>query len=1127
MSDCEAYDPNNVFKRFKLFEFPISFVGLSTTLPLDLEIDVTTSGYFKTINMGSLMKFDEARAISASHRAFSIEPLNKRTLEITFKPTNECIAKALKQKKMLTNRFIFDLRLIQVDGVRCCNNEYHSEIARFYISGEFEYCELRHSPKILDFGEVVMTTKVSRSVRIRNESNFVAAKVNYTKTTGYNVYPESFVLPPNSSKRVVITLNPNSLKINKTLIFQVRNPHHVFEEPTSSAAPLTDTNFLSYAINVLADIIFNGKPKIVVVKSLQTLHEPHPCYTYLDEELVKRNQRMKVADRIFQLSKVGTIKKHKEKYSCKKQHCIPEITVLGDKKRNFCEQFIKVATAPDLFEVSFDPFLLDFGRVGVQTYGEKSLTIKNNSKYDMIIKFLEDEYIVYTDNKLKHFTVKLIPEVEVTITIFCFGFITGNFKGTFAYTIDYKHFRKHRYTIVVGNPLLHIKDTHLKFGMVSSEGFVTTVPVTIYNNFNVPVDFEWATIGADVPFEIIPTIGTIPEHKCKICDILYNYKIAKCKTFEVDFYSKGEIEKVIPVEVSILSRKLSIKFLQPAVMFKDIGLNLETFERVKLENSSKEIALFHVIEPLLPGMTVEPMAGIIRPRSVINFIIKVKIACVLEFTFDLIIRINNKENVGLTIAGNVIEPKLNIHPKNIYMPRIPSCMVSYVPVNFHNTGPTRCTVHVVDTFDENIFNVYTTNGNDKQRIHDFSIEAGQAKVVFIKVCDVFRREYDMYIPFKINDLLGPPNNDPWSTQLEYYISDYEKQYESNLKTKVKSLNKDISFCHITGVITVPWIEFSVEKFEIEFDPTGDNSIEFTMTNVSRYYLHVCILTSKLSPNFTLDLTTEGNESIINDTNMKFELDRTREASFRVTFHPRYEGKFIAVAPLYLDKALAIQYSNLTFIGKRQNPIMKTNIDRIIFPPTYVGSELSRYLTLRLEEQFNDLEGFHCSSKEEPNVHVDFVGHENIPYNDEIHTLAEVKITICCETTYSRNLKLIFHHECGATCDVIINFCFTYCPLTLHAHSLVVPEENPYPYFPESTQKDFCTYLESCTRFVERWMFQQGFRRDLYPRIPDTFHAIATSMVSSLKVKGMNISFLHFFKRISGPLMKHIHKVSYV
>ncbi|XP_049867246.1 uncharacterized protein LOC126367638 isoform X5 [Pectinophora gossypiella] len=290
MSDCEAYDPNNVFKRFKLFEFPISFVGLSTTLPLDLEIDVTTSGYFKTINMGSLMKFDEARAISASHRAFSIEPLNKRTLEITFKPTNECIAKALKQKKMLTNRFIFDLRLIQVDGVRCCNNEYHSEIARFYISGEFEYCELRHSPKILDFGEVVMTTKVSRSVRIRNESNFVAAKVNYTKTTGYNVYPESFVLPPNSSKRVVITLNPNSLKINKTLIFQVRNPHHVFEEPTSSAAPLTDTNFLSYAINVLADIIFNESTtgQIILTKLLieggtnilEVLHILRPENTY-------------------------------------------------------------------------------------------------------------------------------------------------------------------------------------------------------------------------------------------------------------------------------------------------------------------------------------------------------------------------------------------------------------------------------------------------------------------------------------------------------------------------------------------------------------------------------------------------------------------------------------------------------------------------------------------------------------------------------------------------------------------------------------------------------------------------------------------------------------------------------
>lgn len=46
---CVRYNPDNVFKRFKMIEFPTSFVGLSTTKALDVEVDLNHSAYLKTM----------------------------------------------------------------------------------------------------------------------------------------------------------------------------------------------------------------------------------------------------------------------------------------------------------------------------------------------------------------------------------------------------------------------------------------------------------------------------------------------------------------------------------------------------------------------------------------------------------------------------------------------------------------------------------------------------------------------------------------------------------------------------------------------------------------------------------------------------------------------------------------------------------------------------------------------------------------------------------------------------------------------------------------------------------------------------------------------------------------------
>lgn len=347
--------------------------------------------------------------------------------------------------------------------------------------------------------------------------------------------------------------------------------------------------------------------------------------------------------------------------------------------------------------------------------------------------------------------------------------------------------------------------------------------------------------------------------------------------------------------------------------------------------------------------------------------------------------------------------------------------------------------------------------------------------------------------------------------------------------RLKAVNKDISYCHITGVITVPWITFSIDKFEIEYIPHEDNTLIFTMTNVSKYYLYITILTSKLSPNYTLNLQTDESESLINESNIKLELNCKQEATFCLKFHPKGHGKFVSTALLYLDKNMTIPYYNLTFVGKRRTPMITPSTYRVIFPPCYVGTELTRVISMKIEA-ISDLDSFNCVSREEPNLFAKFLNYEVVQVLDEYHTIITVDIRISCANPHSRILNLIFYHECGSSCDVEIIFCFTYCPITLHANSVVKPVDNPYPYFPLPSQTEFYEYMEICSTFIEKWMFLQGFHRDLYPMIPDTFHAISSaisSQTSGTKPKGINTSYLNFIKRVAGPLMKHIHKASLV
>lgn len=717
---------------------------------------------------------DDAREISAHHRAFEVTQIDEYTLKIVFKPTSECVSKAKRNKNFNGDRFVFDIHLIQGTHIRCCNNEEHAEIGRYYVCGLFEYCQLTHHPKTIEFGDVPVDTKIVKVLRLKNHSKNISSKLEYIKVTGLEIQPTKFILNPCCTKKLHVSLKPTNLHVAKEIVFKIFNDNK-HKDPDDEKSY---ENFITYSIPITCEAHYGPNLRSIVYESMHKLNEKSPLYTFITEdEFATQRKRKKIADNFLEICKITGQSKPKpervlrqddENYCCNLDVHFKRPTI------HFCDVIRKIIRIHELFEIQFCPLSINFGRVALSSLGEQSLKIKNNSKYEVHMNLMEDECVSYTEKELKTLHLKFKPFSEINIKIYCLGFVEGSYKGTFVYTIENLFYMQHPYTLQVGNPTLMLKDKVLKFGLLTLESFVTSVPATIYNYFNKPIEFLWDDLEDDVPFEISPTNGLIPSNCSRVCDIQYVCKLSKSKIHEIDFISCGHSKKIIPVELSLFTRKHAVKFLQASVLFKDIPLNLEMSQKVKLENSSKEFAIFHVVEPLIHGFSVEPMHGILKPKMVITLEIKVKISCIIELTFEMSIKINNKETIVLPVTTNVVEPKLTVHPKNIYLSRIPSFLISYVPVVFQNLSAAKTLIRVLETGDENMFDVYVANGNDKRRIAEFVIEPGEARTVFIKVCDIFRREYDMYLPFQINDLLGPPDRNSWTTDLQFYINKFEE-----------------------------------------------------------------------------------------------------------------------------------------------------------------------------------------------------------------------------------------------------------------------------------------------------------------------------------------------------------------
>lgn len=688
-------------------------------------------------------------------------------INITFKPTSECVswAKVLCKNKEIKNTFIYDIRIMKMDGRYCCRNESHYEVSRYYICGQFEYCNISHTPQVLRFGDVPVKTRVTKIVEITNESSVNSFQMEYIKSFALEALPRRFTLGPISTKKISVTVKPTSWNTPQFVCFLIRNKHSNKEEEPS--------NFLTYKIKVNLKVIIKSTYRDIFVESLHKLYEKNQEYTYCDEEIFEHEKQKAIAMNMLDISKSRAQRPHidESNISCDSRNKIKCVSsILSEPIAVFCEEVKVLISNYDMINIFILPVVVDFGMVAIDTIGSSDMIITNDTNFNISVKFVGDSMIFFSVIDIKTKIIAIEPFQSIKVNIFLSGLGEGTYEGNFYYSINDVISRAHSYKANVCSPMLLIEERFLKFGMVTNDMFVTSAQVRLKNSFNIPIKFRWDYTTDEAIFAVTPECSWIPKHCTRICDVTYLCKLYKAKTYHINLFIMNDPLISTQIEVIFVSRKHQVKFSEQTINLKDVPLNLKTTKRITMQNLSKEIAFFNVVDMQMPGLKISPLSGMMSPKSIANMTIEARLCCVMSFQTEIQIKINNENTITLPINGNVVEPKIVIHPKQIIMPRIPSYMINYTQVTIQNIGSIRSLINVINN---DTFKVFIGNEFNKVKETFFYIEAGQSKTLYIQIYHESRRQYNDYIPVQINELLGPPNKDPKSTEFQYYTKPHE------------------------------------------------------------------------------------------------------------------------------------------------------------------------------------------------------------------------------------------------------------------------------------------------------------------------------------------------------------------
>lgn len=304
---------------------------------------------------------------------------------------------------------------------------------------------------------------------------------------------------------------------------------------------------------------------------------------------------------------------------------------------------------------------------------------------------------------------------------------------------------------------LHISNTDVQIEMNDE---YLSAPLILTNVLNEPIKYTW-----DVPeksgFTIKPIEGTIEINRSIVSEVFYKLEdILKCPKYDkLTLLCEDGATQII--QTTIHEGRLDVCMRLKVINIPNISLNLPFKTYAVILNRSCQPVIFSVRNPKpIKGITISPTQGIIYKKSYKTLDIEILLKSIVSFKCSIEIEIYGKtEPLSFIINGNVNYPRLEFEPKKLQFRKVMTGCFDMNLLTMVNKGKSVVKVDYLQdqTPEYHIKNCYKSNR--RIDIHNFLLEPGERLDLAVSYVPLDISLGNFYMPFVINDILGPPEID--------------------------------------------------------------------------------------------------------------------------------------------------------------------------------------------------------------------------------------------------------------------------------------------------------------------------------------------------------------------------------
>ncbi|XP_015836067.2 cilia- and flagella-associated protein 47 [Tribolium castaneum] len=1152
---------------FTLVDFPPTYYGSSSTQPLLIKNFSSSHSMFCVMAeiKGTTMTLDEARKIDDNYLNFHITPIDGRlaalrgaVLQITFAPVvtrkreknysagflkvirmdcrdvghNEIRTKdnSTSSPTLVDSSVALTTNDILIDDANgsyfslTCEDELASETFSFEhsigvcIHGEKERAGVTLTPTFITLNELTLQKEYHRVVLVQNQSSHLPVRVKYNKVLSIDVRPNQFDLAPSDSLEVLVIIRALKLgQVTKKVTFDL----------LSKVSP--DDRHVMRKVGVAILRIYVETKNVAKKEALGQCVECGPCRDLANKlapdfpyRLSPEEMAVKLENEKFYIDYIRSLcKPPPPENEDLRDYALTNYKLLlrqNTKCRDAAPRPKKIISYTPfipllprlLYNIKITPKSIRLRKVAAFTTITDYFQIQNLNTFPIRVLLQANKSCIVFENNARH----IIQSCEKKKIPFTFSTCSiGRYYVNINVLVNDSTLYEVTAVAEAVPKTLRVEPHHIEFH--EYDGHYKFFK--LMNGLNAYTSFEW-----EVPegsFKIYPAYGGIKAESYILCMMAYTPDLTEESFSECVLTSESGQKRIL--QVSRKKRKYDVAFDTYEIDVGLISLNIPVRRKLIMKNLKNFQTLFSIPGGVpVPGVKIEPQEGILDGLDSQVFIITVHINAVVEFSTEIVFLVGEREEVAIAFKGSVDFPKFSFKPDIMYFRKIAPFGFDTLAFVVRNLSKT--TNYVTFPCDE--FPEFTVTDNEDEHfphIDKIVLQPSQGKVFYLHFHPYYISTYSLFLPFKINDILGPVNiNSNATASTNYFLRELTTKYENNYSINILTrYPKALPLVRLTASAIEKTLEFSSLNINfVYFDEDHYNNVtstDFEITNTSDDVAAVCIRLDDLDYPFSLQ--PKGNPNVeYYGISYKIVLEPGEKAAFSAQFSPSDLGEYVVKLPLFLRHYFDDKIFNyLTLRGVYDTPTITPSLACIDFEPVPVKLASEFRLKLHMNNHFENCEVI--SDTEVIGLHAMF---EKGRRPEKGESVLPVSLVYECTKDSCFNSKLAFYCTCNARCEVTVTGVTENNLLTTHAYSHMLKESGstdgssnflyshksstpylrpeyidmltnknttPYPLFPSDDDKsDYAEYMRKLRKTLENWLFTQVFYSKCYYKIPEGF-----------------------------------------